>query len=93
LYFPGTKGLLAATDVSPGEFMKLCDRFGIEPLPYPKGFQDGVVTNAPYLPTNGYVYLAEKKLHPDSRTTLRLYLQPSDDSRRSGGRLFIHVLN
>ena len=93
LYNPRTKSLLATADISPGEFVKLCNHFSIEPLPYPKGFQDGVVTDTRFIPTNGYVYLAERKLYSGGRATLRLYLQPSEDSRQAGGRLFIHVMN
>ena len=93
LYSPASKRLLAVTDVPPGQFVKLCNHFGIEPLPYPKGFQDGVVTDVGYIPTNGYVYLAERNLYPNGRATLRLYLQPTEESRTAGGRVFIHVVN
>ena len=92
-YDPGNKRLLATASVAGGEFMRICDHFKLEPLPYANGFQDAVVRDPRYVPTNGFLYLAERKMYADGRATLRLYLQPAEHSREAGGTLFIHVVN
>lgn len=92
-YFPSTGRLYAKGRIRAGDFLKLRQQLGVDPLYYGDGPIDAVVRNPRFNPTNGPVYLIEKRLYTEGRAIARLYLQPTSKRQSSDGTLFVQIVN